>query len=263
MTAVVELKVLLDTLLATARAETADIDLFAPIPEREECPLCMILLPIDELEIRFVVCCGKSICLGCLYKHMQTETKKGVPKGKQKCAFCCQPTPKNFIKPTKKLMKRDNRYAYMDMALRHKLGDGVIQSETKALVMYIRAAELGHCDAYGSIGHYYGEGIAPVEQDKSKELEYYKIAAKKGSIEAHQRLASLEVSNCVSHMKVAAGAGDQSAMNDLMKFYKLGLLPKEALDQSLRAFQASNDAMKSEDRDVARAACNERILERA
>ena len=64
-------------------------------------------------------------------------------------------------------------------------------------------------------------------------------------------------------MKVAAGAGDQSAMNDLMKFYKLGLLPKEALDQSLRAFQASNDAMKSKDRDDARAACNERIPKRA
>ena len=42
-----ELKARLDTLLSTAQAETADIDLFATIDiqEREECPICMIPLP--------------------------------------------------------------------------------------------------------------------------------------------------------------------------------------------------------------------------
>jgi len=62
-----ELEARLDNLLATARAETANIDLFAPIPEREECPLCMIQLPFKEIETVFKPCCGKLICKGCMY----------------------------------------------------------------------------------------------------------------------------------------------------------------------------------------------------
>ena len=39
-----ELEARLDNLLATAQKETADIDLFAPIPDKNECPMCMIPL---------------------------------------------------------------------------------------------------------------------------------------------------------------------------------------------------------------------------
>lgn len=37
-----ELDARLDNLLSTTQAETADIDLFAPIQEREECPICLL-----------------------------------------------------------------------------------------------------------------------------------------------------------------------------------------------------------------------------
>ena len=40
-----ELEARLDNLFATAQTETADIDLLAPIPEREECPICLISTP--------------------------------------------------------------------------------------------------------------------------------------------------------------------------------------------------------------------------
>ena len=48
-----ELEARLDNLLSTAQAETAAIDLYAPIAEREECPICMIPLPIKESETVF------------------------------------------------------------------------------------------------------------------------------------------------------------------------------------------------------------------
>ena len=39
-----ELEARLDNLLATAQEETADM--FAPIPEKEECPICLLPLPL-------------------------------------------------------------------------------------------------------------------------------------------------------------------------------------------------------------------------
>ena len=103
-----ELEARLDNLLSTAQEETADIDLFTPIiiTEREECPICMIPLPIDQSETTFAICCGKCICRGCSYKQTLTEMKKGVPDHEQKCAFCCQLDPKNHVKALKKLMKK-------------------------------------------------------------------------------------------------------------------------------------------------------------
>ena len=154
-----ELQARLDNLLATAQEETADTDLFAPISEREECPICMIPLPIEDNEIRFMTCCGKSICIGCDYKQQMSEIKNGVPKSEQKCAFCCQPDPENHIKALKKLMKKNNPNAFMAMAERYKSGDGVFQSDTKSLEMRICAAELGYAEALRYIGTYYRFGI--------------------------------------------------------------------------------------------------------
>ena len=57
----------------------------------------------------------------------------------------------------------------------------------------------------------------------------------------------------IEHLKVAAGAGDQGAMDELMKAYKDKILSKEDLTQTLRTFQISSNEMKSMDRDKARA----------
>ena len=45
-----ELEARLDNLLSTAQAETANIDLFAPIQEKEECPICLIPLPFMMMK---------------------------------------------------------------------------------------------------------------------------------------------------------------------------------------------------------------------
>ena len=179
--ATLDLAARLDNVLSTAQKETADIDLFAPIPAREECPLCMIPLPF---KCNFNICCGKRICnKGCDYKHIITELKKGLQPDEYKCAFCQQViTPKSKqIKCLKKLMKKNNPYAFMSMGQRYRSGDGAFQSYTKSLEMHIRAAELDHANAYAVIGFHYDNGIA-VEEDAAKALAFYKIGAKKGSI---------------------------------------------------------------------------------
>jgi len=121
MTTTLELEARLDNLLSKAQAETANIDLFAPIPGNEECPICLIPLPLNDHEVVFMSsCCGKRVCMGCIHQNISTEIKN---KGKQrsraemKCAFCRQsPSSGQTIKVLKKLMKKNIPQAFMDMA---------------------------------------------------------------------------------------------------------------------------------------------------
>jgi len=187
----------LDNLLATAQEETKDIDLFAPLPEREECPICMIPLPIEEEENVFFPCCGKRLCTGCTLRSINDIIKNGTPKlqalVEQKCAFCRLPSMRNnnYTKPLKKQMKKKNPYAFLAMAQRYQDGEGVFQSYTKSLEMYIRSAELGNAEGFSMIGYYYMNGVL-VEQDDSKALAFYEVSAKKGSVGAHKYLAKME-----------------------------------------------------------------------
>ena len=216
MTTLVELEARLDNLLSTAQAETADIDIFAPITEKEECPICLIPFPNDDESTKFYPCCGKNVCIGCVSEHMKTEIKNGADH--TQCAFCRKISPKNDIKALKKLMKRDNNpIAFMEMAFRHKSGRGVLQSETKSLEMYIRAAELGHADAYLMIGQHYNHGLV-VEANYVKALAFWEIAAKKGLIRAHLKFAEAYENNSnkeksIKYLKVAACAGHQQTIS--------------------------------------------------
>ena len=182
-----ELEARLDNLLSTSQEETNDIDLFAPIAEKEECPICMIPLPIVDNETIFMKCCGKCICKGCMYKNLITEGKKIEVIEDYKCAFCCQPPihPKNQVKALKKLMKNNNPEAFIQMATNYEEGEGVIQSDTRALEMSIRAAELDHAEGFTHIGLCYKEGTT-VERDLSKSIEFLEVSAKKGSVRGSQ-----------------------------------------------------------------------------
>ena len=259
--ATLELEARLESLLSSAQAETADIDLFAPIPLREECPICLIPLPINE-GFTFFSCCGKIICDGCNHKSAFTEMKKGKRIQVQKCAFCQQTfesTDKKNIKLLKRLMKNNNPQAFMRMANAYRTGDEVFQSHTKALEMYIRAAELGLDEAFLVIANHYMYGII-VEEDSSKAIEFLEVAAKKGCLGGHKGIArfymrNMDFHSSVQHLKVAASAGDQQSLGTLTGFYKDAkdeIIPKEDLTKTLHAFQASNNETKSKDRDDAR-----------
>jgi len=247
-----ELKARLDTLLSTAQAETADIDLFATIniQEREECPICMIPLPLDDHEVVFMQCCGKQICMGCIFKNRNLQNQRR----EFKCLFCRQsPYKNNYINAMRRLMKKNISHAFFTMATKHKNGDEVFQSDTRALEHYIRAAELGHIKALTGLAQCYERGIA-VEEDISKALAFYEVSAKKGCVGSHGLLAMFhrrngDIQMGIKHLKVAASAGYRVTMDDLMRHYKKGFLSKEDLTQTLHAFQASCNEMKSKDRD--------------
>ena len=45
-------------------AELYDEALFNETPPREECPICMLPLPLNAAQVQFKSCCGKIICGG-------------------------------------------------------------------------------------------------------------------------------------------------------------------------------------------------------
>ena len=57
--------------------ELYDEMLFKEPPPREECPICMLTLPVDAGETLFKSCCGKIICMGCIHAMAMEEIRGG------------------------------------------------------------------------------------------------------------------------------------------------------------------------------------------
>ena len=109
-------------------AELHDEALFKQRPS-EDCPICFLTLPSLETGMRYKVCCGKLICIGCIHAVR-------LAKGKNICPFCraIAPTFDEYIKLIKK------RAEVGDAAAIHNLGwdyaegiHGMTQDYDKAL----------------------------------------------------------------------------------------------------------------------------------
>src|SRR5210317_981070 len=56
-------------------AELHDEALFKDPPERDECPICMLPLPLDVSGTNYQPCCGKKLCLGCIYAAYRVDIR--------------------------------------------------------------------------------------------------------------------------------------------------------------------------------------------
>ena len=52
-----------------------DIGPLEKLPPREECPICMHVLPINKALQSYHGCCGKTICCGCEYQQGEGNPK--------------------------------------------------------------------------------------------------------------------------------------------------------------------------------------------
>ena len=55
-----------------------------------DCPICCILLELDDRKSFMMTCCGKTICGGCAYANQYANQMR---KAKNLCPFCRQATP--------------------------------------------------------------------------------------------------------------------------------------------------------------------------
>ena len=224
--------------------------------EPEECPLCMLPLPLDADGSSFKACCGKEVCNGCNYAMRDSEGNESL------CPYCRAPPPsseKDKIKCLEKLMDNGNSYAYNVVAFSYDTGiNGLPKDKAKAIKLYLKAGELGCADACFNLGLSYDKGYG-VEVDKEKSKHYWTLSALTGYIhEVRHSLGNIEfkagnTDRAIKHWIIAARAGHEKALNKVKIGFMSELVTKDEYASTLRAYHERQQEMKSDERDKAAA----------
>ncbi|KAL7551908.1 hypothetical protein ACHAWF_015116 [Thalassiosira exigua] len=246
--------------LAMFGTDDSDDELFAPPPLRGDCPICFIPLPIECDQYHDTVCCGNTICTGCLFslQHHENESQRI-------CPFCrsslIMSNEKHLALRWKRVQLGDPEATFC-MGCHYSTGAyGLQKDEEKAFDLYLRAADLGSPRALTNVGVAYNSGKI-VGKNESKERYYLEKAAKLGEVHARCGLATLEGENNnvelqLRHTKIAAVQGYTPALSNILYFYQIGMLGKNEYTDILRASQRSKEMEWSKDRDVANQKSND------
>jgi len=236
-------------------AELHDEALFKESPHlREECPICLLPLPIDNGQSAFHSCCGKSICNGCIHAMIRSEGGADI------CAFCRTPqatSHEEHIERTKKLVDKGNGDAFEHLGWYYSEGiGGLPQDYEKANELYLKAGELGCANGFFSLGKSYSLGIRGIESDVKKARHYFEFAAIGGQVNARYHLGCTEVEagnhhRAMKHFIIAARAGYEKSFEIVKKGFMAGLMTKDEYASTLRAYHERHKEMKSDDRDKA------------
>ena len=242
-------------------AELHDTALFKKPPPPEECPICMLSLPLyaTHTGMTFHTCCGKRICDGCIYIMDETGGKN-----MKLCPFCKTPpaeSDEEDIGRLKKLMEKGNGMAFHMLASYYRDGTlGMPQDNAKANELCLKAGELGCAEAYFNLGIAYSNGDG-MEIDKKKAKHYNELAAMNGDVTARYNLGCSEGQDgnhhrAMKHLLISARVGHKLSLYGVKYGYTNGHVTKEEYANTLREYQNSQDEMTSQARDKALAARN-------
>ena len=241
-------------------AELHDEKLFEQPPPEDDCPICMIRLPMLETGRTYMACCGKIICNGCMYAVQSRITKEEHDV----CPFCRSRPPtsdEEMIKRYKKRMVLDDAAAIYNMGNYYSEGQcGLSQNKDKAFELWHRAGELGSIGsalAYQNLSCVYGFGRG-VDADEKKAKHYRESAAMLGSIHARHNLGIIEsragkMDRALRHLMIAVKDGGLESLKIIKHFYSLGYAEKDDYAKALRSYQSYLDEIKSDQRDEAAA----------
>ena len=242
-------------------AELYDEQLFSEPPPREECPICMLLIPLAPSDSTFEACCGRMICNGCIHAMVMEEIRKGKKKEEWgMCPFCrttSASSDEEVVKRLKRRIEKGNADAMYNFAVYYAEGsNGMPQDWAKANELLLKAGELGCAEAYSKLGNSYIYGRGGVEIDTKKAKYYLELAAMKGDVDARHNLGCVEGQagnehRAVKHFLLAAKAGHPGSLDSVKQGFMAGLVTKHEYGNTLRAYQTRVDEMKSKARDKA------------
>ena len=123
------------TLLSRVDGEGAsswtDNDLFKqPLPN-EECPICMLSLPLNHRESAYQSCCGKTLCDGCVYEFVKAS--KG-DRDRLNCPFCRSPTPTSegeILEMLKQHVEANDAFAIYSLGYEYNRGGDGFATESQ------------------------------------------------------------------------------------------------------------------------------------
>ena len=236
--------------------------LFKQPPPDEDCPICMIRLPLLIAARTYMSCCGKVICSGCIHVVHSTHRSKDLPL----CPFCRVPNPttdEELMRLFQKRMELNDTTAICDMGCMYEEGNGLPQNRAKALELWHKAGELGCTRAYYNIGIAYKFGRG-VERNEKKAIHCFELAAMRGHTMARHNLGATEarlgnLDRALKHYMISARCGCADSLNTIKLMYKHGDATKNDHDKAIKAYQAYLDEVKSDQRDEAAAFRDEYI----
>jgi len=240
-------------------ASLRDDQFFQDPLSKEDCPICLLPMPCESgvcgVVKVYMPCCGKMLCFGCVILSEEEMDKGNL---KQWCPFCRVPLPKSDEERVQQFEKRLEQYpndgeAFYQLGFRYFKGNmGLTQNYAKAAEMYDKAVKLGSDHAHYNLGIAYlvGQGV---EEDIQKAYKYLWYAAAVGGHEiARYSLGIMEEDNnediATKHYMVAARSGLDDSLKKVGEGYKAGRVTKDEYAKTLRAYQASVNEMKSEQR---------------
>eukprot|EP00956_Cyclotella_meneghiniana_P007785 scaffold10383_cov44-Cyclotella_meneghiniana.AAC.4 len=229
--------------------ELFDLKLFADHPAREDCPICMLPLPFAN-ECTYMSCCGKFICDGCVCNLTRAV-----------CPYCNTTRPRDMEEEIKRLFERMEKFndanAMNNLGGFYKLGTNGLQIDySKAAELFQRASELGSAIAHLNLGNLYYSGMG-VKRDIKNAIEHWQIAAMKGSELARYNLGLAEGNDgnfdrAMKHLIISAKCGHDDSLQAVKTGFMTGRVTKTDFEITLRAHKASQDEMKSDQRDSIR-----------
>ena len=262
--------------------------LFKDPPAKEDCPICFLPMPVTliccvsfppatissvpiynyaiaheelatEVTDGYYPCCGKNICRG--REHSFRESGNGDIG---KCPFCNSDrggkTDGELVAEMMKRVAANDAASISLLAGSYYHGRlGLQQDWTKALELYVRAADLGCCKAHNNLAKHYHDG-----GDLKKAKFHVEAAAMAGNEEARYNLGYVEYNSgnkdrAVKHFMIATSAGCYRAMHVLRTCFEKGVVSKESIDSTLTAYNNSCVEMRSEARDACIRAITKRI----
>ena len=150
----------LDALIKRLEDELKGVDLFAPLPPLEDCPICLVPFPRMTDITYYQGCCGKFICHGCFEENEKMIKKMNLKKRRgsaisHTCPFCRE------LEPT--------------------------TGEDYLCQLEVRASK-GDDEACNMLGGAFEQGLHGLAVDKIKALHYKVLAVQFGSAEAPRAL---------------------------------------------------------------------------
>jgi len=241
-------------------AELHDEALFKEV-EPVDCPICMLRMPTLISGSKYMSCCGKEICCGCIHAPRYDDKGNVVA---DTCPFCRILPPKTDKDAIERLIERvelNDPEAMNTLGLYYAQGDegryGLPKDYEKTLELWHQAGELGHAGSYFNISQMYmsGEGV---ELDKKKAMYYCELAAMRGHVEARHNFGIFEgqagkVQRTLKHLMYAVKSGGNNSLRTIRKMVTNGHATKDDYTKALRSYQVYLDEIKSDQRDKAAA----------
>lgn len=249
------------------KEELQDVDVFSPLSEKEDCPLCFLPEPISGDTGMYFACCGKSICGGCVVRHRAAFRDFG----RSPCPFCrtvCGYGEEVQLQRMEKRVADNDADSTYHLAAAHSDGNFCCLSvdHVQGRKLFLQAGRLGNAQGIVRLGCLVEDGDGgPKNHEMAVRL--YVLAAKLGCAPAHSHLGNISIKKemydeGVRHLSHAARGGHLPSLNVLIKHTYIDAVDWMSEEKLLEIEEAYNDATEddwSEEREKAGGSPRRRI----